>query len=312
MRAGHEPSPFKSVTQQDVDLLYHQICKIPAEYKRIKELGRNPLAKAAFSFVSKISSSPDRQNEADLLAAKAKEIYSRDTAETSTGTNPDLWQHEEKQRSKEATMPGGAAAEHVLIARDEKYMSDVRPVNNIDDLNAEIEKLKQLTSRSGIQNTKLALLEKQRKIFQSENRIVPEAEINQYAVLAQKYAELLNLLDVEFERARTEKSVTVVKKEQVMFGKTQEVKVMQKPELYELINLLNKKPEDDHLLRMISAILKERFSDENRHLFSGIAFHDTTGVYQHAAFARREPFKSLVVPEEYSLGLQRNSNTKKL
>jgi hypothetical protein len=312
MRAGHEPSPFKSVTQQDVDLLYGQICKIPGEYKRIKELGRNPLSKVAFSFVSKISSSPDRQKEADLLAAKATEIYGRDTTDKSVGANPDLWQHEEKQRSKEAVTSGGAAGEYVLISRDEKSMLDVRPVNDIDDLNAEIDKLKQLTSRSGIQNKKLNLLEMQRKIFQSENRVVPEAEIDRYAALAKKYAELLNLLDREFERARAEKGVTVVKKEQVMFGKTQEVKVKQKPELYELINLLNEKPEDDHLLRMISAILKERFSDENRHLFSGIAFHDATGVYQHAAFARREPFKSLVVPEEYSLGLQHKSSTKKL
>src|SRR5689334_14949329 len=106
MRADHEPSPLRCVTQEDVDRIYHQICNIPAEYKRVKTEDRFVVTNLAVGLLNKIKSkssgdttkSVDRQAEADALAAKATEIYSMDFGTKKAGLNPD--QHEERQALK--------------------------------------------------------------------------------------------------------------------------------------------------------------------------------------------------------------------
>jgi hypothetical protein len=295
MRADNEPSPFKCVKQEDVDLIFAQILRIPDEIRRMHEQVKPSL----FAF-SKKKDAATLQEMANDLVAKAQEIYNSTPAgKPASSTNPDLWQHEEKQKQKAAS----ATQSHQIISHAKTFMSDVRPITNIDDLNNEIDKLKNLPQRNAMQNKKLTLLERQRKIFEVEKRIVPEAEIDHYSSLARKYAELLNLLDNAFEKGRSEKSIVVKKNVETIHGnERKDVKV--KPEISEVIQYLNDNPDKDHYLRMVTAILKEKFSDESRHLFTGIAFYDTTGVYNNSAFARRRPFKELVVPETYQLLLQ--------
>tara|TARA_R110000868_G_scaffold299497_2_gene559800 strand:- start:3024 stop:3950 length:927 start_codon:yes stop_codon:yes gene_type:complete len=300
MRSNAELNPFKSITQDDVDRLYGQICKIPLEYKKTR------------SFLKKLVSN---QSKADELVVLATEIYNTEgnrQAQASTpaiGSNPDLWQHKEKQRLKAAakheTANDAATEKHVLISHTKNTMFDVRPVKSIEELKEEIEKLKLLKGRTNVQNRKLEILERQYKISLSENRIVSESEIDHYAELADKYARLLSLLNREFEEARTKHGKTVAKETKDIVGRAVKTKVHQPMEVSELIHYLNTHPDDDHLLRMMTAILKERFSDSNRHLLSGIAFYDNTGVYETSAFSRRSPFVELNVPDEYDLGLSR-------
>jgi hypothetical protein len=306
MKAHNELSPFKSITQAHVDQLYKQICSIPGEYKRIKEENRNVFQKGFVSVVGAIKTSgADHQKEAEELVAKATEVYNKGATGKEgvlpRGTNPDLWQHEEKQRNKAEAVTASQSSEVVLITHTKSSMFDARPAKTIDDLKAAVQQLEKSASRSAIQERQLEILKKQVKIYESEGQIIPEDEIDHYALLATKYAELLSLLNKEFEKARFDFGKPVTKKESGWNGK--EYKTIAAMEVSELIQFLNTKPKDHHLLRMITSILKERFSDDNRVLLSGIAFYDRTGLYDFAAFGRRRPFAELAVPDNYALGL---------
>lgn len=224
--------PSRPITEMDIDNLKHEIRQITATYETI-QAERSAGAKGLFRALAK-AVAPDKfnvnLNAAKLLQKQADELQLPDNQPIAQ--QPDVV----TQSGKES-----------IVTHEEDYLQDVRPVQTIEQLKAEIKKLEDTPENelSLFTVAKLTLLKKWYEYADVTAQFIQVDAWQHRYNRALIYSQLLDLL---------RNAYTASKKQ---------YEEKEKPTDHDgFIKVLNQNENDHHFTRMVALLLKKHYNDD--------------------------------------------------